>query len=1136
MLFVINVTLAIKMSHYGCMMVIPKTLYDTYLTQGDRAVKEAISTINIRQLNNISDSTATVMNNDNFTSGAPQQPAGGHGFCQGSKNVAQVVTANGSPPYPSTYKLPQVPVPRPSQGPVPRLLPGSVPTPNHTFFEQPPPSAPPPSHMTPDLEDQNDSSQPFDSSHFSTEGSARSSTEHNASLRSRGSVHSLNSGGAGGTGTSARSISGTNVTGDRSLHTLRHEDPTGTSGRTSEAVDDLSIGGTEDSNAERVFDADDGLPPAAGGATPSNVERVLDADDGLPVAAGGATPEATFFYRKLPMSSWDFWREYNSGLRQPNRPKSTTSVDDSTLLVYPKRRESRYSPPTQQPAEEASAVPTIVPHFSARRPPDTSTPNTSQVEHQFNDLDVSPILASSEQQMEQEQPTTPLDQHSVLNQDSEQQFGQNDPFVAGNVPFEVRYGARPRTRFHDDSRYPPFTRQQVPRFFHSPQQAQVVPPSSKHPQPRFAPRFAPRFTQQPKQMQDIPPPLPPPSEHIIRNASGMRRFSQQLPEVPEVPSTHERVFASHPPRFVQQSQTVALPGEHRIPNASGLQGTKQPQEAPQVPSSNEHRFASRPPRFVQRSQTVPPPSAPNAAGLYVAPPSEHVPNASGLYVAPPSEHIIPNVPGLHVAPPSERIIPNVSGLHRFSQQLQAVPKVSPPSDHRFASHLPSYVQQSQTLAKKSEESESKSDNARMAVTEPQTTFFWGDGERERREKERRERPRRFARDGELGVTSRVQEPPQVNRNLLFQFPSQAKRQGHRGGETSGVLPIVQQPFIPSITGPNAITVPKFAEVVQSKRSRLLTRRRKKEEERKRNDTTTVNKEGMAITHPSSIPVIVDVDPMEGPSTQISQSQERKVKKRAITARKEGKVLETKKRFVITHPSNVSVIDDIAPVEGMSTGFNMRPSIRFATITDGVVFDGGEKLGEARDKVDREGGETELKLPKQTKQQRKKQGVRFATPFAIPAYTRYTKTGRTKGKQPAGNKRFIPTPPIARFSTPLPIASHTKYTNTGSGTDNRQQPLSSERFRATPTSPSGGRFISTPSGQVRPPGRPARVIRNPYAGSPWGESGYTTSPGWTLDTTNDPEYDPSQEARKKRTGGLKRKVKTVKKEFKRQRHD
>jgi len=47
------------------MVLIPRSLYNAYLTQGDRTVREAISSINIRQLNNISDNVkASIQNND----------------------------------------------------------------------------------------------------------------------------------------------------------------------------------------------------------------------------------------------------------------------------------------------------------------------------------------------------------------------------------------------------------------------------------------------------------------------------------------------------------------------------------------------------------------------------------------------------------------------------------------------------------------------------------------------------------------------------------------------------------------------------------------------------------------------------------------------------------------------------------------------------------------------------------------------------------------------------------------------------------------------------------------------------------------------------------------------------------------
>ena len=53
------------MSNYECLYLIPKSLYETYQSQGDRAVRDGIASINIRQLNNISDSVrATIQAND----------------------------------------------------------------------------------------------------------------------------------------------------------------------------------------------------------------------------------------------------------------------------------------------------------------------------------------------------------------------------------------------------------------------------------------------------------------------------------------------------------------------------------------------------------------------------------------------------------------------------------------------------------------------------------------------------------------------------------------------------------------------------------------------------------------------------------------------------------------------------------------------------------------------------------------------------------------------------------------------------------------------------------------------------------------------------------------------------------------
>ena len=127
------------------MMVIPKTLYDTYLSQGDRAVKEAISTINIRQLNNISDGvTASVSNNDNF--GQTNIPPAGNNFGQilgvRTPQAPQVIQypPHFSPShYPTSYSvLPSGPI----QGKPPYFPPnpppsGSNPYQNPTVPKQP---------------------------------------------------------------------------------------------------------------------------------------------------------------------------------------------------------------------------------------------------------------------------------------------------------------------------------------------------------------------------------------------------------------------------------------------------------------------------------------------------------------------------------------------------------------------------------------------------------------------------------------------------------------------------------------------------------------------------------------------------------------------------------------------------------------------------------------------------------------------------------------------------------------------------------------------------------------------------------------------------------------------------------------
>jgi hypothetical protein len=53
------------------MVLIPRSLYNAYLTQGDRTVREAISSINIRQLNNISDNVKASLQNNDIVKGQP---------------------------------------------------------------------------------------------------------------------------------------------------------------------------------------------------------------------------------------------------------------------------------------------------------------------------------------------------------------------------------------------------------------------------------------------------------------------------------------------------------------------------------------------------------------------------------------------------------------------------------------------------------------------------------------------------------------------------------------------------------------------------------------------------------------------------------------------------------------------------------------------------------------------------------------------------------------------------------------------------------------------------------------------------------------------------------------------------------
>jgi hypothetical protein len=78
------------------MYLIPHSLYDKMVTQGDRAVKEAATSIVIRQINNLSDNVkATIQNNDQFKAGSLPRGKDGDGVPPSPKNLQ---TSQTSPP------------------------------------------------------------------------------------------------------------------------------------------------------------------------------------------------------------------------------------------------------------------------------------------------------------------------------------------------------------------------------------------------------------------------------------------------------------------------------------------------------------------------------------------------------------------------------------------------------------------------------------------------------------------------------------------------------------------------------------------------------------------------------------------------------------------------------------------------------------------------------------------------------------------------------------------------------------------------------------------------------------------------------------------------------------------------------
>ena len=78
------------------MYVVPKHLFEAYQNQGDRTVRDAVASINIRQLNNISDNVkASIQANDVTKGGQQRAPASGNPSAPGGGNLGGVALAAG---------------------------------------------------------------------------------------------------------------------------------------------------------------------------------------------------------------------------------------------------------------------------------------------------------------------------------------------------------------------------------------------------------------------------------------------------------------------------------------------------------------------------------------------------------------------------------------------------------------------------------------------------------------------------------------------------------------------------------------------------------------------------------------------------------------------------------------------------------------------------------------------------------------------------------------------------------------------------------------------------------------------------------------------------------------------------------
>jgi hypothetical protein len=129
---------------YKEMYVVPKHLYEAYQNQGDRAVREAVSSINIRQINNISDQVKSIQANDIMRGGQQRTPSAVNNSPPGGGNLGGDVSGPGTPanfgqmPPTDVTNFGQM---RDGREGAREILPQPPPPPSHNDSDRPPPTS-----------------------------------------------------------------------------------------------------------------------------------------------------------------------------------------------------------------------------------------------------------------------------------------------------------------------------------------------------------------------------------------------------------------------------------------------------------------------------------------------------------------------------------------------------------------------------------------------------------------------------------------------------------------------------------------------------------------------------------------------------------------------------------------------------------------------------------------------------------------------------------------------------------------------------------------------------------------------------------------------------------------------------------